>query len=434
MSKFYQAFKLSVIVGCASPFIVCHAGEAAISNSNLVHAFSTFQISPQVGVENHAASPNGKQQLEQEDEGYYPEAGLIQGKDGNIYGTTRYGGVHDKGTVFKVTPDGTVTVLHSFGDSANDGANPQAGMVLGSDGNFYGTTRFGGDYNNGTMFMVALQPDGTVKETVAYSFAYAFTGAYPRTGVIQGKDGNFYGTTYSTGQGFMGAVFRMLRSQPGDFFFVQHEYPFQGPDGANPRASLIQGKDGNFYGTTRSGGVYGKGVAFKIEVNSDGSLKETVLHSFSGGSDGADPRAGLIQGEDGYFYGTTYSGGVNGNGTVFQVKPNGVEVLHAFGGSDDGANPLGDLIQGSDGNFYGTTHSGGTHQIGTVFKVTPSGTETVLYSFGSSGGTDASYPRAGLIQGSDGSFYGTTSAGGTYNVGTVFKVTPSGVETVLCSF
>ena len=290
------------------------------------------------------------------------------------------------------------TILHSFTGCASnsncnslpaDGSSPAAGLIKGSDGNFYGTTSSGGSLNEGTVFKITAAG----VETVLHTFS------------------GFGGVSGSA-------------------------------DGAVPAAPLIQGGDGNFYGTTTYGGAYSAGgTVFRISA----SGVEAVLYSFSGcedpepcgiqgSADGANPD-GLIQGSDGDFYGTTFAGGTNEYGTVFRVTPNGAEtVLHSFytgsPGNRDGLTPNG-LIQGSDGNYYGTTSNGGMG--GTVFKITPAGAETVLYSFPNSAADGAS-SHGNLIRASDGNFYGTTSGGGTYNGGTVFRVTPSGVETVLYSF
>ena len=192
-----------------------------------------------------------------------------------------------------------------------------------------------------------------------------------------------------------------------------------GADGGLPGAGLVQGSDSNFYGTTSGGGTSGNGTVFRISPS--GSL--TNLWEFTGGSDGASPYAGLVQGSDGNFYGTTYGGGANGNGTVFRITPSGtLTTLWSFTGGSDGAYPYAGLVQGSDGNFYGTTSAGGTNNAGTVFQINSAGGLTTLYSF--SGGADGESPWAGLIQGSDGSFYSTTYEGGSYGYGTVFKLSP----------
>jgi uncharacterized repeat protein (TIGR03803 family) len=353
-------------------------------------------------------------------DGSNPYADLIELRDGNFYGTTVGGGANGIGTVFRITAAGVETVLYSFA-GGSDGSSPQAGLIDGSDGNFYGTTELGGLHNlgtgqnRGTVFRIT--PAGM--ETVLYSFAGS-DGSHPYAGLMQGSDGNLYGTTSIGGANGLGTVFQITRP-PASVETVLHSFA-GGSDGSSPQAGLIQGDDGIFYGTTFAGGAHNLGTVFRITP----AGRETVLHSFTG-SDGAHPYAGLIQGSDGNLYGTTSIGGANGLGTVFQITPAGVEtVLHSFAGGSDGSEPYAGLIEGSDGNFYGTTELGGLHNLGTgqnrgtVFRITPAGRETVLYSF--AGGSDGSEPYAGLIEGSDGNFYGTTSIGGANNAGTVFKL------------
>jgi uncharacterized repeat protein (TIGR03803 family) len=347
--------------------------------------------------------------------------GLVQGSDGSFYGTTLYGGgnFNNDGTVFNITTNGALTSLYSF-RGTNDGENPDAGLVQGSDGNFYGTTDDGGTNNFGTVFKIST--NGAL--TSLYSFTGGSDGAYPLAGLVQGSDGNLYGST--AGQAFMfaSAIFKI--STNGALTTL---YTFNPPLGGNP-SRLVQGSDGSFYGTTLYGGgnFNSDGTVFNISTN--GAL--TNLYSFSG-KDGAIPRAGLVQGSDGNFYGTTEIGGNTnlnsgfGYGTVFKVTTNGtLTSLYSFGGTNDGNSPSAGLVQGSDGNFYGTTPVGGNTNLnygqgfGTVFTVTTNGTLTSLYSF--SGTNDGSSPN-GLVQGSDGSFYGTTRYGGTNNAGTVFRLT-----------
>jgi uncharacterized protein (TIGR03437 family) len=305
---------------------------------------------------------------------------LIQGTDGDFYGTTANGGLEGGagwGTVFKMTPTGTVTTLHSF--SSHDGA---------------------------------------------------ISSGYPNAGLIQASDGNFYGTT--NGSSDVGGVFKITRSGT---LTTLHLFIAAGTDGANPQAPLVQGTDGNFYGTTLNGGANSSGTVFKITAS--GTF--ATLYSFcsqAGCQDGESPAAGLIQATGGNFYGTTYGGGTSGAGTIFKITPDGtLTTLYAFGqvaGYDDGANPWAGLIQAKDGNFYGTTASGGQGYVGTVFRMTPAGTLTTLYNFG--GGDDGGKPYAGIIQASDGNFYGTASDGGANGYGTVFEITPAGALTTLHSF
>jgi uncharacterized repeat protein (TIGR03803 family) len=360
---------------------VANVGIACVSNFTLLYSF---------------AGGSG--------DGADPYHSLIQAGDGDFYGTTLSGGTSNGGTIFEITPSGTESVFHSFVSM------PWAGLIQGSDGNFYGTTASGGTNGRGTVFKI--MPSGT--ESVLYSFPVG--SSEPYTGVIEGSDGNFYGTTGANGVSDDGTVFTVT---PSGSETVLHIFPKTGSDGEIPYAGLIQGSDGNFYGTTYNGGANGLGTVFKVTP----SGTETVLYSFAGGSDGEHPYAGVIQGGDGNFYGTTYQGGTSGDGTVFKLTPAGTEtVLYTFaGGSSDGANPEAGLTQGTDGNFYGNTYQGGAGGVGIVFKLTPSGTETILHIFAGGSG-DGANPSANLVLGSDGNLYGSTGAGGTGDHGTFFKV------------
>jgi uncharacterized repeat protein (TIGR03803 family) len=361
-------------------------------------------------------------------DGQNPEAALVQGSDGNFYGTTYGGGTSNNcpggcGAVFRINPSGGYTNLYSFVGSPTDGKNPQAGLVQGSDGNFYGTTEIGGMGQEGTVFQI--NPSGGYSNLYAFG-NQRFDGYQPRAGLVQGSDGNFYGTTYVGGRYPLGTVFRI---SPGGNYTNLYSFGASPDDGSYPAAGLVQGSDGNFYGTTHTAGTGAHGTVFRISPS--GSC--TSLYSFVGSpNDGAAPYAGLVQGSDGNFYGTTSQGGTIGdNGTVFRISPSGSYTsLYSFAGyPTDGAAPYAGLVQGSDGNFYGTTSQGGTSGHGTVFRISPSGSYTSLYSFAGYP-TDGDYPDAGLVQGSDGNFYGTTYSGGTSTncfdgCGTVFKLTVS---------
>ncbi len=340
-------------------------------------------------------------------DGAYPQSTLIQGSDGNFYGTTGTGGTVSQGTMFKITPQGVETVLYSFG-VGTDGQVPEATLIQGSDGNFYGTTGYGGTAGLGTVFKIT--PLGV--ETVLHSFTGGGDGVVPEVALVQGSDGNFYGTTAFGGAANRGTVFKIT---PLGVETVLHSFG-SGSDGTIPDSVLIQGSDGNFYGTTTTGGSAASGTVFAVTPLG----VETVLYSFGSSADGNFPLAGLTQSTDGNFYGTTGSGGTANAGTFFKITPLGAEtVLHSFGSGTDGAIPEAVLIQESDGNFYGTTASGGTADSGSIFMVTPLGVETVLHSFGN--GNDGATPEAPLIQGTDGHFYGTTGNGGTAGFGTVFR-------------
>jgi uncharacterized repeat protein (TIGR03803 family) len=347
--------------------------------------------------------------------GANPQAALVQGSDGNFYGTTYFGGTNSAGTVFRISTNGSLTSLYSF-SGGNDGANPSAPLVQGNEGNFYGTTQNGGTNSAGTVFKVGTS--GAL--TSLYSFTWGNDGSTPAAGLVQGNDGNFYGTTSGGGayrdrggEGY-GTVFKISTNGAPTSL-----HSFGGNDGAGPNG-LVQGSDGSFYGTTVfGGGTNNRGTVFKITTN----LVLTSLYSFTGGRDGAIPLASLVQGSDGYFYGTASGGGTSGGaGTVFRISTNGaLTSLYSFTGGNDGANPEAGLVQGSDGSFYGTTFGGGTNGDGTVFKINANGALTSLYSFAR--GNDGGGPQAALVQGSDGSFYGTTAYGGAGGGGTVFRLT-----------
>jgi uncharacterized repeat protein (TIGR03803 family) len=360
----------------------------------------------------------------------YPTAGLVQGSNGNFYGTTGYGGASGEGTVFQVTTNGTWTTLVSF--EGTNGSDPFAGLVQGSDGNFYGTTEYGGtNGNHGTAFQ--MTPSGALTTLVSFN---GTNGSYPAAALVQGTNGNFYGTTQSGGASGMGTVFEMTPAGA-----LTTLVSFNNTDGAVPLASLVQGTNGNFYGTTFQGGDLGlggflgnSGVGMVFEMTPAGAL--TTLVKFSG-ANGENPAGGLVQGTNGSFYGTTSIGGTlsfnagEGLGTVFKMTPAGVLTTLVSFNFTNGYNPSAALVQGSDGNFYGTTDGGGTGVGGTLFKMTPAGVLTTLVSFN---GTNGSQPSAGLVQGTNGNFYGTTEYGGPGGGGTVFEVTTNGALTTLVSF
>jgi uncharacterized repeat protein (TIGR03803 family) len=352
-------------------------------------------------------------------DGANPYKALIQATDGNFYGTTPSGGNvcisgYYCGTVFKITPGGTLTNVYEF--SGTDGRDPAAGLVQGSDGSFYGTTWGGGAAEDGTIFKIT--PNGSL--TTLYDFAGTHT-SNPAGTLVQATDGNFYGTTFDGGKFFDGTVFKVTRS--GTLTTLQS---FDLTHGGNPSVALVQAPDGNFYGTSFQGGTgscEGYHCGIVVDVTPEGSI--TTLHSFDA-TEGGNPRAALVQATDGNFYGTTAGWGNSTYfGTVFKITPSGtLTTLYSFGGGIDGAYPYAALVQATDGNFYGTTSSGGTYGFGTIFRITPGGTLSTIQSF-----TDANAtPYAGLLQATDGNFYGLTYYGGVSRetcsggCGTVFKL------------
>ena len=366
-------------------------------------------------------------------DGAGPDAGLILGHDGNLYGTTRYAGAGNRGAVIRLTPSGTESVVYAFGAAAQDGADPSAGLIQDAAGNLYGTTTGGGAHGQGTVFRI----DPAGKESLLYSFGASPTdGSGPTGSLLLDGSGNLYGTTPSGGAHGSGTVFVV---SPAGVETVL--YSFLGTaDGLAPFAGLTAGNDGNFYGTTTSGGASFYGTVFRITPGAPGGAFTTVYaFGANGVTDAALPYAGLTLGKDGNFYGTSYLGGQFGAGTVFKLTPGGSEsVLYSFSGggavagSNDGASPYAAVIQGSDGNLYGTTATGGAYSAGSVFRINPTtGAELPLYSFtgnpggatGISGSLDGAEPNGSLVEDANHIFYGTASTGGASLAGTVFKLT-----------
>jgi uncharacterized repeat protein (TIGR03803 family) len=345
---------------------------------------------------------------------------LVQDLVGNLYGTTEYGGnltctgglSPGCGTVFKLD-SGSETVLHSFAGSP-DGAFPLPGLMQDRAGNLYGTTFEGGtgSSSNGTIFKVTA----TGNDVVLYSFAGSPDGGSPFSVLIRDSIGNIYGTTRSGGAFGFGSVFKLNKSGKESVL-----YSFTGgPDGATPFAGLILDPAGNLYGTTYAGGASsGHGVVFKLDT----SGTETVLHTFTASTDGANPYAGLTRDSQGNLYGTTYFGGKSGFGTIFKIDTTGREtVLHSFAGPE-GANPyFGSLVIDENGNLFGTASTGGASNLGTVFHFNSVLRKLkVLHTFS---GTDGANPLGGLLDGADGKLYGTTYQGGTFGAGVTFALGP----------
>lgn len=352
------------------------------------------------------------------------DAGLVLGNDGNFYGTSNNGGTHNSGTAFQVTPGGTLRILANFA-GGNDGLNPQAPLVQGPDGNYYGTTLSGGTYGQGSVYMVSPQGEFTTLASLNST-----TGTSPIAGLVVGPDNSLYGVCQSGGTVGSGTAFKVTLS--GTVTTLANF------NGSNPRSALVLGSDGNFYGTAVNGGSSSAGIIFKMTPA--GTV--TTLVNFTGATGaalGSGPLGQLVQGPDGNFYGTTSAGGTGGFGTVFVMTPAGAFTsLVSFTGTSGsalGTSPRGTLALGADGSFYGATQSGGTGGFGTIFKVTPGGVLTTLANFtGTTGTALGSAPFSGLTAGNDGNFYGTCSSGDLYSQGNVFKVTPDGVVTTLVAF
>jgi uncharacterized repeat protein (TIGR03803 family) len=355
--------------------------------------------------------------------GYSPNA-LVQAADGNLYGTTSNGGTNTCiinglnfgcGTVFRMSPTGALNTLYNFCSQSGcaDGEGPGAPLIQATDGSLYGVTTGSASAQPniaGTVFRVTLRGELTTLYHFC-SLTGCADGELPYAPLVQATDGNFYGTTGYGGAHIWGTVFKIT---PSGKLTTLYSFCSEShcTDGQLPFAGVVQGVDGNLYGTTNFGGSYGYGTVFRITTGG----KLTTLHSFDN-TDGAEPQAGLVQAPDGYFYGTSEAGGINGQGTVFRITANGtLTVLYSFcsqSNCTDGADPHAGLVLGSDGNFYGEASGGGESNSGTIFKITPDGVLATLYSFCSqSGCSDGADPWNLLVQATDGSFYSTTILGG----------------------
>lgn len=362
---------------------------------------------------------------------------LVQATNGNLYGTTAEGGSNSAGSIFKVTTSGTLTSLYSFCSLSGcaDGEEPVAGLIQATNGDLYGTTRDGGgnggcSYDCGTVFKIT--PSGTL--TTLYSFCAqsgCTDGVTPEGALIQATNGDLYGTNNFDGaSGGWGTLFKMT---PSGALTTLDTFCYGCATGNMPVTAPIQATNGDLYGTTPTGGAgnpdctYGCGAVYKMTLS--GTL--TALYSFcskTGCTDGSDPVAALIQASNGNFYGTTETGGAGNLGTVFELTPAGkLTTLYSFCSKSacaDGSQPEAALIQGTDGNLYGTTTNGGnvyngatgycpsSYGCGTIFEITTSGKLTTLYSFCSQNGcADGYFPQAALIQDTNGTFYGETNGG-----------------------
>jgi uncharacterized repeat protein (TIGR03803 family) len=356
---------------------------------------------------------------------------MILDARGNLYGTTALGGTYGYGVVFKLSQDGTETVLHTFG-VGRDGQIPYSDLLMDSDGTIYGTTQDGGTHSKGTVYR--LTSDGA--ETVLYNFCsagglFCTDGAIPLGGLIADAQGNLYGTTFDGGDYEGGVVFKL---SPSGTLTVLHSFA-SGTDGFQPSGTMVRDSAGNLYGTTEEGGSTGacptlgsNGCGTIFKVASDGTV--SVIYAFCRDdagkcADGVDP-GDLLVDKYGNLWGAAYLGGTHKQGVVFFVTPSGHEtVVHNFDANGaDGARPDGGLVMDKAGNLYGTTTSGGaTLTDGTVYEIDPPGEESILHSFGLNS-LDGTKPTGKLVMDSEGNLYGITGSGGPGGGGTVFKVTP----------
>jgi len=339
---------------------------------------------------------------------------IAQGRDGNLYSTTEGGGTTNNGTVFRLTPDGKLNVMYNFCSqpSCADGTTPEGGLTLGYDGNFYGTTTNGGTNNGsiGTLFRITPSKVYTVLHVFG---SISNDGDFPISAPTQGVGDTMYGAT-PHGGGSCGVIYAITLHGA---YSVLYSFSGISPDGCNPEASPIVAADGNLYGTANIGGTSNNGVVYRLTP----SGKETTIYSFDG-IHGSEPWGPLVEGSDGNFYGTTLKGGTSNAGVIFEVTPTGTEtVLHNFNGTTDGGFVYAGLVQATDGNFYGVAQQGGNTSslcqggppsgtCGTLFQVTPTGAFSVIYDFD---GTHGFSSLVAPFQHTNGLIYGDTSLGGT---------------------
>jgi uncharacterized repeat protein (TIGR03803 family) len=363
---------------------------------------------------------------------------LVQGRDGGLYGTTALGGTVHQGTVVKIGTNGALRTLYSFciQIDCSDGSQPYAGLVLAADGNFYGTTALGGDISCGTPSgcgtVFKMTPEGTLATLHTFEGA-PVDGAFPIGNLIQGEDGSLYGTTFHGGANDQGTVFKISTS--GTLTLL---HSFDGSDGLQPYAGLVQNTDGDFYGTTELGGTATDcldscGTIFRITRQG----KLTTLYTFcmlAACADGSAPLGGVALDNEDDLYGTTASGGtgsqfcpfVGGCGTLFRITSGGtLTTLYSFCSQPncaDGSDPVAGLVRATDGNFYGTTQVGGSSDCnlgcGTAFFIN----SVVLVTLHRFVETDGADPEGALVQATNGTFYGVSEEGGTSDLGTLFSL------------
>jgi uncharacterized repeat protein (TIGR03803 family) len=409
-----HSFNGCLLAAC-SALVLC-AGPAAADSLKSIHTF-----------ENVA-------------KGARPRAALTSDAAGNLYGTTYTGAPDGNGTVFELSPPAAgkhkwqQTVLHRFSTNVMDGIYPDSSVISDASGNLYGTTSEGGINDAGVVFELVRPVDGGKwKEVVLHRFTGGTDGGTPHGTLVFGPDGALYGAAGFGGATGAGLIYRFSPGAKGKWK-EEVLYNFtNGADGGYPYCTPIFDGAGNLYGTTLNGGNTGNGVVFEL-APSGNSWTETVLHSFDSADDGVEPRMGVIMDGAGNLYGTTESGGNIGYGAVFAMNPPAQgqqtwteSVIYNFDFSPNGGSPgYSGLVMDASGNLYGTTQTGGTGHNGVVFELSPqqggSWTENVLHTF--EGSPDGSQPESGLLQGSDGTLYGTTFEGGdSANSGMVFRAT-----------
>ena len=370
----------------------------------------------------------------EENEGEYADTDLETDSAGNIYGTTALGGEHGSGTVFQLspTPNGwDHTVLYSFTGGA-DGGEQYKGVSIDRRGNLYGTAVTGGsggcEGGCGVVYKLT-KSGGTWNQTVIYAFTGGDDGSGPGARVTVDRSGSIYGMTPTGGANGVGTIYKLHPDAGGWDFQVIHTFT-GGDDGATGSAGRMLLSHGRLFGAVTAGGMYGSGVVFELTPTAVGEWDFRVLYSFHGQPDGSFPYGALLRGPSGKIYGTTYYGGENGIGAVYELSPRPVgewdgRVIYSFQSGSDGNSPISNLVPDIAGNLYGTTSEGGLGS-GVIFKLTPIGggqwTESVVHPF--EGPPDGGFSYNGMVVDRFGNFYGATVHGGTDDDGCVYKFTP----------
>jgi uncharacterized repeat protein (TIGR03803 family) len=400
---------------------MCRASSFTARNFALITIFASWLVAATLSGA-HAGTFSTVYNFTGGNDGANPVTGLMVNARGDFFGTASSGGASGLGVVFQFAANGTETVLHSFAGGA-DGATPNGGVIQNKKGDLFGTTTSGGASGAGTVYSVV----GTT-ETVLYSFAGGpEDGADPQAGLIMDSAGNLYGTTSAGGTSGNGTVFELIAPQTANGQWTETVlYSFgTGTDGATPVGGLIFDKAGNLYGTTSLGGIAGDGTVFQLKPGTPWT--ENILYNFQNGQDGSTPYAGLISDTKGNLYGAATDGGTNGGGTVFELSPsNGswnFSVLTSIPGWGI-SGTFRDLMREGSGTIYATTHCDGANNAGTIYKLTPSRSGwsyTLLYTF--TGGSDGLYSISNLVL-RGGKLYGTTIDGGSDNAGTIYALMP----------
>lgn len=366
-------------------------------------------------------------------DGEYADTDLVVDSAGNIYGTTVIGGDFGSGTVFQLTPSGQHNVLYSF-QGAQDGGEPYKGVTLDRQGNLYGTAVTGGggscEGGCGVVYKVFKTSSGW-RQTVVYAFTGGNDGSGPGSGVTIDADGKIYGMTPTGGAYGSGVVFQLSgpASATGMRLKVIHTFT-GGDDGAGASAGRLLIRNGKIYGAATVGGAYGKGTAFELTPTQTGEWDLKTLYAFKGQPDAGFPYGGFLFDADGNLYGTTYYDGENNLGSVYELMPTQTgewneKVLYSFQGDSDGLGPISNLVVDKAGNLYGTTSEGGAGcSCGVIFKLSrdQDWLETVVYRF--QGAPDGAFAYNGMVGDEAGNFYGATVHGGLSDDGTVYKFTP----------